>query len=58
MNKFTEDYKPEETDIKVKLLFHKKGTKELDVSLGNYCPDLGFAIILVINDKFQDLNIF
>ena len=34
INKFNEDYKPEETDIKVKLPFHKKGTKEIDVSLG------------------------
>ena len=39
LNKFNEVYKPEETDIKAKLSFHKKGTKELDVSLGNFCPD-------------------
>ena len=35
MDQFNEVYKPDATDINAKLLFHKKGTKEIDVSVGN-----------------------
>ena len=38
MKQFNEVYKPDATDIEAKLSFHKKGTKEITISIGNFWP--------------------